>query len=413
MRDNSNINTVRVAVTAKTVAIALLAVLTVALFNTAWRFETVARNVLPNLDFSERGRYWQGSSEGVYLNHSSPPVVMLDRGASRQTFLRQSLKLPAGFGFLRIGADIRLPHQVAGPMWWDRAGILIYSIDSRGKRIPFWPSTVALPEASDGWRHYEAVIPVAPSAQRMDLYLFMGARHGVVAIRNLTVNGLENANWFAAARTVLAAGWVAAGLWVVIPLFASQWRRVTAGLALFVFLGTLAGVLAPQPELSQFLYGIRGVIDRSTRALSVPVVRQAPAPIPAPDSPAEGPDAADTDRDTGPRDALQDDIQTGTSARIIGAMPQALTRDSGAYAAHFSVHAALAFLILLTFRRTPFAVLFGYLLLTGASTEIIQYFVTTRTVNQSDGALNMAGIVSGAFAGLAWITMAYRVKRTA
>ncbi|MEX2616640.1 MAG: VanZ family protein [Alphaproteobacteria bacterium] len=418
MRDNTNISTVRAVRWVKSVAIALLAVLTIALFNTDRRFVTVARNVLPNLDFSEQARYWQGTPDGVFLLRADPPAIVLDRRMRRQAFIRQSLDLPVGFGFLRIGADTRVQNQVTGPMWWNRAGIVMYSIDAGGRRIDFWPSSVALPEVSDAWRHHEAVIPVAPTARRMDLYLFMGARHGVFAVRNLTVDGLDNATWFAAARVALAAGWVAAGLWIVVPLFARHWRRATARLALFVLLGTLAGVLAPQPELSNFLHGTLETIDRGMRSLPVPGILESQAPLPAPGAPEQARDDANGGEairdDTSGDDSRtpRDDVARGTSARIVGALPPTLTSGGGTHAAHFVVHAVLAFLVLLTFRRAAFVPLFGYLLLTGVSTEIIQYFVTTRTVNPADGALNLAGIASGAIAGWIWTSQMHRFHRT-
>ncbi len=412
MGDNANSNTVPVSASVKSCMVAVLGLLTVALFNTDWRYVTVAQDVMHNLNFSEQGRYWQGSSEGVFLK-TNPQIIMLDRGAGRQTFLRQSVVMPVGFGFMRIGADIRVTNQVTGPKWWERAGVLIYSIDEKGKRMPFWPSRIALPEMSDTWRRHEAVIPVAADARRMDLYLFMGAKQGVLAVRNLTVTGQDNAAWFTAVRFILAAAWVMTGLWIVVPLIASRWKHITAALALFIFLGTLAGVMAPQPELSNFLFGIRNAVDYATRSLPVQEAREAPAKPPAtPGLTVEDANEEEIANEDGARSA-PDSAARGTSARIIDAMPRALTRDNGAFTAHFFVHATLAFLILLTFRQTSFIHLLAYLLLTGVSTEIIQYFVTTRTVNLADGASNTAGIVSGAVLGLAWIVLAHHRPRRA
>jgi len=218
-----------------------------------------------------------------------------------------------------------------------------------------------------------------------------------MAGRNIAVDALDPALWFTIARAALIALWVGAGLWVIVPLLRPRRRRVAAYGALFIFAATVAGVLTPQPELSQFLGAARSMFDG---AVAPPLERAAPMKETKTESPAGK--VAPPDRGPGAS-------ATSPSTRIIAALPSSVKRGGGTFAAHFAVHATLAFLVLLAFGEVGWTRISAYLLVTAVMTEVIQVFVITRSANLVDGAYNLAGIGIGIAAFLLWRIAARRV----
>ena len=410
MRSHSNPSTICRKAVIKAIAAAALCVLTVVLFNTDNRYDTVSDNVLPNLNFSQQSRHWTVAGDGAVVRYSNPPILKIKNSPGRQTRLSQSLKLPLAYEFLRVGADIKPRKIVAGTGWWHRAGLIVYSIDNRGRRMPYWPWQVAMVDGSGDWQRYEAIIPVSTDAIRMDLSIFISAQEGIAEFRNITVGGLERSNWFAVANVALIIAWIMAGLWIVSPLYLQHRKRISACLALFVFLCTLCSILIPQPELSIFLGSVRSLADKTVAIVTAPEAPQKADRKPDSNTPDARKDEAENDEadkdvaDLSPREKVSPGASQPT-ARIIAAMPQSMTSDGGAPMAHFAAHTVLAFLITLVFRQSRPVWLLACMLVMGVATEVIQYFVVTRSVSLTDLEMNAAGILAGFLAALAWTTL--------
>lgn len=374
----------------KLAAVLTLCFASLGLFNADGRYVLAKQGILPNLDFAEGVRHWAGSRAGVSIRTSRPPVLLLSNDARRQAFVSQILDAPTAYRYIRVGADIKIDNIVAGEQWWEQAGIVLQSIDENGAKMRFWPSTVALLSGSAPWQRHEAIFPVAENATRLHFSIFLIGVPGDMAVRDIAVDALDPAPWFTIARVMLIALWAAAGLWIIVPLLRPKRHRVPAYGALFVFLATLGGVLTPQPELSQFLGAAQSVFDR----VAAPPDRAAPI---------REKEAAESrmEKDAAP-DRRDEAGVASPSTRIIAALPSAVKRGGGSFAAHFSVHAALAFLVLLAFGEVGWARLTAYLIVTAGATEIIQIFVVTRSVNIVDGAYNLAGIGVGVAAYLLW-----------
>jgi len=381
----------------KLAAILTLCFASLGLFNADGRYVLAKPGILPNLDFAEGGKHWSGSRTGVTIRAGQPPVLLLSNGPRRRALISQVLETPAAYRNIRVAADIKIDAVAAGDNWWEQAGIVVQSIDKNGAKMPYWPSRVALLSGSTPWQRHEAVIPVAADAKRLYLAIFLIGAPGDMAVRNITVDALDPAPWFSMARAALIALWAGVGLWIVVPLRRLKKRAIPAYGALFVLLATIAGVLTPQPELSRFLGAARSLFDRAV----IPVLPDTAAP----------PRAKMADVKSPPKEepARRGDARTATpSTQILAALPATVKRDGGSFAAHFAVHAALAFLVLLAFNEVGWARLMAYLVVLAGATEVIQVFVITRTVNIVDVGYNLAGIGTGIAVILLWRLAARR-----
>jgi hypothetical protein len=404
--------------TIKALSVVVLCLLSVALFNTDARFTVTATGILPNQDFSKLVIHWTGTPTGIALRPTNPPTLLLRNKSGNQTVLAQSLPEPVNSGLIRVGADILLDNVEPGPLWWQRAGILLYSYDKAGRRLYYWPSEIAMVEGSQDWHRYQEVIPVAMNSGRMELILFLGADQGTVEVRNLNVDRLVPAVWFGPVRTLLIGGWIAAGIWILLPLLVRNRRSVTACLAFFVFLTILAGTLTPQPELSIAVGGARHLFDTATTPLhrKASHMEAADSGNPADHKPKSGgtaesrsgdPAKKTQDQATGAEEA-PDSVPTST--RIAAAMPRALTSDGGSFTAHYLIHVLLGALVLLAFPQSSRLWLAACLLLAAMATEIAQYFVVTRGVTLMDAVMNAGGVATGFVIALIWIALRNRSR---
>jgi len=392
----------------KFATVVLLCLASVTLFSVPGRYVTARTGIVENLDFARGGRGWAGTP-GVSLRAGAggARILVLANEARPQAIIARTLPGPARFANIRIAADIRVRGVVPGPAWWNQAGFVLLSFDARGAKMKYWPWEVALLSGDRDWRRYEAVIPVAEAARRMALYLFLGGNSGTMAVRDIAVDAVNEATWFAVAEPALIALWIAVGLWILLPLVLRKRRSLAAGLALLALVGVFAGVLTPQPQLSDFTANARAAVQRLTAAFrpGAEVAEEA-----AKDKSAA---AHQKDKKAPPQKKPAADEKEAPPPGVAGGFqPGALTAGDTSFIAHFAAHAILAFLVCLAFRKADWRLLLPGLLLVAVSDEVLQVFVVTRTADPLDGALNAAGIVAGVTGYRLWRVLAPRLGLT-
>ena len=374
----------------KLFALMFLSLASLSLFAIEQRYEVFQEKLLPNLDFREVGKYWIGSRAGVYVIPGRPTTLVLNYDGQRQTLVTQTLRKPHRFENVRIAVDVKFDAVEAGPAWWHKAGVLALSYDQQGKRMTYWPSEIAFQSGTHDWRRYTAVIPTSKSMKTMQIFILHGGKSGALRIRNLQIDAAWETEWFVVAKHALLASWVAAALWILLPLIIQHRRNILAYLSLACFLGMLSVSVLPQPLLSTSSKPALDKLASLTTPAEAPPETSEKAPAKK-ESPSPK-DATATEEETKPQDE-----ETSVATKTVRAKKPLLQvkGDPAQYAAHFLSHVFLALLVGLAFRRAAWWRLALYLLLAATTNELLQIFVVTRSAGVLDGVANAAGAAVG------------------
>lgn len=372
----------------KPLAVVLLSAASLAIFHIDGRYTIAQRGILPNLDFSQSGRYWIGSKDGVRLTRTESRTLILENEGRRQTLITQTLEAPQRYDNIRVAMDIRLDGVRPGDAWWQKAGVLLESRDRARQRMTYWPSEIALLSGTVPWTHYDRVIPTAAQMSFMQLFILHGGESGLMQIRNLRVDAVTEAAWFGIAEKILFVLWFAVGVWALFPLIAQRYRSPLAYLTLLTFVTMVSVSLTPQPLLSQSATPVARTIE----TVAAPVLQDRDRK-----KPAETEAKAKGKKPPGKKEAKPEPEKDATeeAGTAEAAPPVALASDPMQYAAHFSSHVVLGILVGLLFREAAWWRVAGYLLLAASTTELLQVFVITRSAGLDDGLANAAGALVG------------------
>lgn len=378
----------------KYVAIIVLCLATIGFFHMGNRYKTVEQGILANLDFKQSGRHWIGSSRGITLTPGPAPSLRLNNEGRQQTLITQVIFRPDRYENIHVAADIKLDDVVAGNTWWRQAGIILFGLDKKGARMTYWPSEIALLSGSSAWHRYEAIIPTSAAMRRLQLFVFNGSASGIMDMRNLQIDAVEEVSWSRAAKPTLIALWLIIGFWILIPLSIRNHKNFPACLSIIAFLVMITGALAPQPFLSETS---GPTLEKVARLVAPPPTKKVPDTAAKEEKKIEKP--PETSRDNKPRQkAAPPKSSEGPRAALQGA----ITGGNSAHAAHFVSHFGLTLLVFYAFGAMPWWRLMGYLLLAAATTEVLQMFVITRSANLGDGLANIAGVTGGFLLYLVW-----------
>jgi len=425
-------------------AAVVLCLITFALFGADIRFVPVQTGLIDNLDFARGFAGWSGVGAELRARDDGGRELRLVRSAKEPPALavRQVLE-PGRFSHIRVSAEMRTTGIETGRGRWQRAGLVMPSYGTRGERLGYWPSEIALIGKDRPWARYGRVLPVSDEIASMRLFAYVGGPAGMLAIRDLAIDGMAEASWAAPARWSLFLAWGALAAWVLAALLVPGrplgWPLARLlGIALGVVIVVLA--LYPQPGLSRLVRPVNTVFfgiveflptrDDVAAALSTVIgesgldlsqreppggsegsrpagkERRAPeaSPSEAGASEAGAPEAGPT-MAPGGRSAMG---QAPGPARETGRLGQLFPdwlgpEDRG----HIAAFALLAFAIRIGFRWTPSLAILAALLILGASIEALQTFSPTRDAEFSDLASDLLGIL----VGLAAATLFFRLAR--
>lgn len=378
----------------KYVTVIALCLVTISFFQVGNRYETFEQGILKNLDFRQLGKHWIGSPEGITVTPGATLGLRLDNAGRRQTLVTQVIFNPIRYENIHVAADIKLDGVVAGKGWWRQAGIILFGLDNKGARMTYWPSKIALLSGSSDWQRYEAVIPTSATMRRLQLFVLNGGTSGVMEIRNLQIDAVEEARWSRVTRAILISLWLLIGLWILVPLSIRYRKNLFASLSIIAFLVMIAGALTPQPFLSETS---DPALKKVASLLATPPPDEAPEIEPKNETKAGKPPEASKDRKLSNKKVAP---KPGISPR--SALQGAITGGGGAYTAHFVSHFALTLLLLYAFQATPWWRLIGYLLLAAATTEVLQMFIITRSAGLNDGLANLGGVAAGFLLYVCW-----------
>lgn len=427
------------AALARVGALLLLSALTLSLFAWDGRLRPVARDLLPNLDFSQGGSGWSATPGVTLLPDLGPAVALVTRPQRTLVYLSQDVPEPRRFALLRLSAEVRWENIVARERDWQRAGIILRSFGRGEQRVRFWPYEMFLADGSGDWQRHQRVFPVSEATVKMTLFVYNAGLSGRFLARGVRLDAVAETAVAHLARHALMICWGALIASAAFAMFvrAGRWNRW-----LLLLLGglILASTLAPQPGL---VYLVGDSADRAFTMVDATLARLSPEPpavvVGHPPPPAvageeaAAPPAAPAES-AGDREGLESAAAPPLAGDLSGAPPAAsgapppavvsapaprpsptaavrLWLDSVLYegrpilgldkqsAGHLAAFALFAGLLAVSIARLGLLPLAGYLLLAAAGSEVLQSFVISRGVELADLAMNAAGIAAGLSAG--------------
>ncbi len=334
----------------KLLAVLLLCVGTILLFNDFDQYRVIGPELLTNNRFQEQLNHWQYSKPGVSISPPGSGVAFLQSENPLGIInLSQTIANVDYFRLLRLSCDLKsldIPPHDEG---WHVARVVLFSNDHDGKPVYTRAHHLASLTGGHDWEHHEGAFPVYPDSNSVSLFIQLAQTTGSLWIRNMSLRPIAEKRSFRAYRNTAMALWILTCLWIVVPMIKSSIGNTQRATVLMLALVILVGVLMPEAmkeyigrTLFPTLAGITdGAVSNGTFQF-LPVLRK------------------------------PDIYKLG----------------------HFTLFALLAATALY---RRPYSVsrggIFGCLILFAFSTEVLQLFVPGRTPLLSDVMVDSAGII--------------------
>lgn len=393
----------------KLTAVAALCLASLALFSCDTRFTTVESAILPNLEFDQGFRHWLGGPGVVaVVDRGRVHVVLGNTAVTPISLLVRNLPDPQRFSHVRVGVEIRVEDIRPGSEPWQRAGVILRSLDRSGHKLWYWPFEVALLDGTVGWRRYQAVFPVGAEVSVMRLFIYQAGMSGRMAARHITLDAVEETRASKVARMALVFLWLAAGVWILAPIAVRHRRHPPAYLAALAGATILVLVLTPQPHLANAVKAVAMQVDRIV--VSPPGGRAPGSLTSATGETAAADEAKALAEVTGVGDQTTP-IRGPVSLSLAELRGKSLLGFGVEEFGHLAVYTGFAFIVFLGFPGVRRSHMLVYLLTTGVTAEVLQVFIITRTEHPVDGAMNLVGVLMGSAGFLVWRRFAGRFAR--
>lgn len=422
------------------VIFAVLAGLTTVFYQLGGRYAVTDTDILLNADFEEGDWGWFGGGEAYVLLDEATPVVRLEPVSDGISLIGRRMGRAGRWDQLRFSADFRAKGLIPDGPAWRAGGLIVRSYDDDGRRIRSWPYHLLRIAGDQDWQRLSADLPVGAIVERLAIYVFHAGVDGVLEMRGLRVDGLAERPWSMMTKQILVGAWLLFGLRLLLLALMpphgvcrypwGRWRlAATAGLAVAI----LVGAMLPVPELRSGVGAVDHNLGQAWRNLvpepdpasdlaamdsadgvlitEAPADPSAEAPSPSEDGASdESPPAAagDAPATTAATDATEGSASVlpavDTAPATIGLIAFARSGAFGLSAqqvGHLFCFIGLGFCLSVLFPAGRLVAGASFLAAT-ASTEIMQQFLITRSVDWADALFNAIGLATGLTLWLAW-----------
>ena len=400
---------VRSPTLARGAAVVALCVVTTAVQMADFRYATLRSSLVPGMFMP----HWGVSRTGVGVFRDDLSLAVLSRAPGRPApFLVRDIPNFRQAPAVRIGIEARAQDLVAGEEFWQSARIMLWSYGSEGRHLRYMPSEVLRLDRTEDWTRASLVVPVMPETVGMKLVIIQAALAGSLVVRGISVDGVGETQIYLITRGVLIALWLAAAIWVLVPMF-RHFSRLRAAVAVILAM-TLAGALTPQPELSNALFDAAANVGRAVEPARHALARWvSPPPAVVESAPIEtlepsGGEPAQSQASTSPQEAApaQPPQTTAPRAAAPAATATSLITDftprPSVKFGHFLAFAVLALILPFAFPAARWWHVFSALILFGVSIEMVQGFSITRSPEPSDVVRDGLGAALGLALAVAW-----------
>jgi hypothetical protein len=401
----------------RVVMVLLLCIATSLLFVSGIRHVTVKSALVPTFISGT----WGVSAKGVTALAANPSIVILSALRGKPfSFLIHQMGKPQRFRNIRVAVELSARGVQPGSQFWQRGRVLFWSYDRAGKQLKHLEHVVGAVSGTTDWRRRQIIVPVVPETAFFRLILYHGGRTGVMLVRNLTVDDVAETRLFTVLKYLLMVLWAAVAGWILIPIITRMPLRPVPVATLLVGAVILAGILTPQPHLSNFLKPM-GVQLKNAVMPFLPYSGETSADmasaVPANGKRANGQGAREEQAPKAERGGAGAGVEGLSKGRRLTGQKVSFVPDWAprfgignlTLAGHFLAFATLGIFASLAYSRVPGWQLLGYLFLFSLAGETLQYFYFTRTVEAGDLIANALGLVVGM--GLIFFWRRWRLPR--
>jgi len=346
----------------KVVLFSLLALSTVLFIARYEPYQNVGPELLAAPALSGPWAQWQGQGPaGSIAIAGGEARLRLEDGAASARLTR-AIDDPARFALLRFAGALRTEDVVGGEKEWEKARLVLSSLDAAGRSLPVDHHLVRL-TGSRPWKEYAKVFRVSRETRKMVATVQLLHSTGTVWVKDLSLRPVAEKPVFAACRAVAFFLWGAFLLWLLAPYAAGARNLLLRGAVVLAVAAILAGTLMPADMKFSFLD------DLSVTTQQVQVHKES-APRP-PAAPSDAPE-----------------------------LWQSLfkTRHVTSKLGHFAFFGVLAVALRLARPGQGKTSLFTDALMLAGATEMLQFFVEGRSPAVFDLLIDASGVLFGAAA---------------
>lgn len=232
--------------TNKVVALLLLCLGTIVLFNVFDRYLVIGPELLTDNRFEEKLIHWQHSSPEVIVPvPGSGIVVIQSEDPDKVIRLNQTIATVNSFNFLQLSCDTKPLNIPPHDPVWHVAHIMLFSNGRDGQPVSSRPHHLATLTGSHDWEHQKSVFPVYPDSPSVSLYVQFSQTTGTLWVRNMSLRPLAEKRSFRVYLDIAITLWALTCIWIVAPLARSALGNTQRTIVLALGLVVAAGVLIP------------------------------------------------------------------------------------------------------------------------------------------------------------------------
>lgn len=414
----------------------LLSLVTTFFFQSDSRFQQASPDIMENARFENGGAGWSGNGKVTIDIAVTPAVVRFEANPNGMSLLTRNIGAVSGWRQLRFQGEFRSDGIQQNEKPWQAGGLIVRSFDKHGQRIRYWPYHLLHISGEQSWQTLVATFPIGDEIERLRLYIFNAGIDGSMEMRSLRVDALSERSWSLILKQILVGSWILFALRLLVvtvraSFFHDRYRwelRAAAALSIMI----LTGALMPVPQLRSGLEVVDAGLGHAWQnvAPSIIVTDLAKTVDDEANKSASPNDAAGSDdmsnAEQTPKNGDQQDPEDTphiTEADSEEAPPPPPTIgikhviDHGwagfdaQQIGHMLSYMGLGFCLISLIFINGYLVAGATLLAAIASTEILQQFLITRSVEISDLTINTIGLALGASIWIFWrLTQRYITK---
>lgn len=339
----------------KIASVILLCLTSIGFFNAYPRYLPIGPELLRNPQMQDDLAAWHVPQRQVRpIDGGGLTLSAADGNGMVAVGQSVSSDFPGSLVLLRC--EMRSANVVNGIRDWETARVVLVSHDRSGKPMYQRPHLLAALSGSHDWRQVEKVFAVDDEVASLEVAAQLVRSSGEFGVRGCSLRPVMLKTAFLQYRALLLGAWLAAVVWLAIPLLRASLKSWRHAVVLALIFGILLGVLSPQDIKTAFGDAIWPSDNMPAQAFAVS-------------------QAMDTQF---------------FSLRIEPLKPDLFKLG------HFMMFMLLALALKLsrTFQISTAGIL-GYLLLLAAASEVWQLFIPGRSSQLMDVAIDMGGALCG------------------
>lgn len=231
----------------KVLALLLLCLGTIALFNNFERYLVIGPELLTDNRFQDKLQQWQYSSPGTSVPQPGSGIAVLQSENPDDIIsLTQTISKVDFFKLLRLSCELKTSNIPLHEGGWNVARVVLVSNNREGEPVYSRHHMLVALSGKHNWEYHEGVFPVYPDSASVNLSVQIAQSTGTLWVKNLSLRPLAAKRSFRKYRSIALTLWALAGIWIIAPMVKSAFGNAQRTLVLALALAVAVGVLMPE-----------------------------------------------------------------------------------------------------------------------------------------------------------------------